>query len=132
MVQTPTILLALAALSTAAPLKSVPNNAQGSAIEGGTLHTYSRRAKEAFTRDKQHINIGTIGHVDHGKTTLTASITKVLASPATQKYHHYDQIDKSPEERERGITISHKQRRDADIESGLERRDRLHARETPQ
>ncbi len=63
-------------------------------------------AKEKFVRNKPHVNIGTIGHVDHGKTTLTAAITKTLASKGWAKFTSYDQIDKAPEERERGITIA--------------------------
>lgn len=63
-------------------------------------------AKEKFERNKLHINIGTIGHVDHGKTTLTAAITAVLATKNNTKLIDYDQIDNAPEERERGITIS--------------------------
>jgi elongation factor Tu len=63
-------------------------------------------AKEKFDRSKPHVNIGTIGHVDHGKTTLTAAITKVLASKGTATFTSFDQIDKAPEERERGITIA--------------------------
>jgi elongation factor Tu len=63
-------------------------------------------AKEKFNRDKPHCNIGTIGHVDHGKTSLTAAITKVLAMSGGATYTAYDQIDKAPEERARGITIS--------------------------
>ncbi|NTV45557.1 MAG: elongation factor Tu [Chlorobiales bacterium] len=63
-------------------------------------------AKEVYKREKPHVNIGTIGHVDHGKTTLTAAITKVLASKGKAKEMKYDEIDKAPEERERGITIS--------------------------
>ncbi len=63
-------------------------------------------AKEKFNRDKPHCNIGTIGHVDHGKTSLTAAITKVLAESGGATYTAYDQIDKAPEERARGITIS--------------------------
>ena len=63
-------------------------------------------AKEKFERTKPHVNIGTIGHVDHGKTTLTAAITKVLALKGQAKFEAYDMIDKAPEERERGITIS--------------------------
>ena len=62
--------------------------------------------KEKFTRNKPHCNIGTIGHVDHGKTTLTAAITKVLAEAGGATAMAYDQIDKSPEEKARGITIS--------------------------
>jgi elongation factor Tu len=63
-------------------------------------------AKEKFQRNKPHVNIGTIGHVDHGKTTLTAAITKVLAESGGAKFSAYDEIDKAPEERARGITIS--------------------------
>jgi elongation factor Tu len=63
-------------------------------------------AKEKFDRSKPHVNVGTIGHVDHGKTTLTAAITKVLAQQGLAAYTAYDQIDKAPEERERGITIA--------------------------
>ena len=63
-------------------------------------------SKEKFDRSKPHANIGTIGHVDHGKTTLTAAITKVLAAAGGAEFQAYDQIDKAPEERERGITIS--------------------------
>ncbi len=63
-------------------------------------------SKEKFERKKPHCNIGTIGHVDHGKTTLTAAITKVLAETGGAKFLAYDQIDKAPEERERGITIA--------------------------
>jgi len=63
-------------------------------------------AKAKFERNKPHVNIGTIGHVDHGKTSLTAAITKVLALKGQAQYEAYDQIDKAPEERERGITIS--------------------------
>jgi len=63
-------------------------------------------AKAKFERTKPHVNVGTIGHVDHGKTTLTAAITKVLAFKNMASYVAYDQIDKAPEERERGITIA--------------------------
>ena len=63
-------------------------------------------SKEKFDRSKPHVNIGTIGHVDHGKTTLTAAITKVMADAGRAEFSAYDQIDKAPEERERGITIS--------------------------
>ncbi len=63
-------------------------------------------AKEKFARTKPHVNIGTIGHVDHGKTTLTAAITKVLAEEGGAVFTAYDQIDKAPEEKARGITIS--------------------------
>ncbi|MFR3787960.1 elongation factor Tu [Agathobaculum desmolans] len=63
-------------------------------------------AKEKFDRSLPHVNIGTIGHVDHGKTTLTAAITKVLALAGDAEYQAYDSIDKAPEEKERGITIN--------------------------
>ena len=63
-------------------------------------------AKEKFIRNKPHLNVGTIGHVDHGKTTLTAAITKTLAKKNFATFTAYDQIDKAPEERERGITIA--------------------------
>jgi elongation factor Tu len=63
-------------------------------------------AKEKFERNKPHVNVGTIGHVDHGKTTLTAAITKYCATQGRAQFMAYDQIDKAPEERERGITIA--------------------------
>ena len=63
-------------------------------------------SKEKFARTKPHLNVGTIGHVDHGKTTLTAALTKVLAAKFGGEVRNYDQIDNAPEERERGITIS--------------------------
>src|SRR5579864_4135035 len=63
-------------------------------------------AKQKFVRSKPHVNVGTIGHIDHGKTTLTAAITKVLAAKGWANYKPFDQIDKAPEERERGITIA--------------------------
>jgi len=70
------------------------------------LHLSSARLKEVFKRTKPHLNIGTIGHVDHGKTTLTAAITKVLAEKKLAKYKDYASIDNAPEERNRGITIN--------------------------
>ena len=63
-------------------------------------------AKEKFKRTKPHVNVGTIGHVDHGKTTLTAAITKVLAAKYGGEVKAFDDIDNAPEERERGITIA--------------------------
>jgi elongation factor Tu len=63
-------------------------------------------AKQKFERSKPHVNIGTIGHVDHGKTTLTAAITKVLSKAGGADFMDYSMIDKAPEERERGITIN--------------------------
>jgi elongation factor Tu len=63
-------------------------------------------AKEKFQRTKPHLNVGTIGHVDHGKTTLTSAITQVLAKLGQAEYISFDQIDKAPEEKERGITIA--------------------------
>ena len=63
-------------------------------------------AKKKFERTKPHVNVGTIGHVDHGKTTLTAAITKVLAMRGEAEYRAFDSIDNAPEERARGITIA--------------------------
>src|SRR3989475_4958251 len=63
-------------------------------------------AKEKFTRDKPHVNVGTIGHIDHGKTTLTAAITMVLSKKGLASVRTFDSIDNAPEERERGITIA--------------------------
>ncbi|MEM8988060.1 MAG: GTP-binding protein, partial [Pseudomonadota bacterium] len=63
-------------------------------------------AKEKFERNKPHVNIGTIGHVDHGKTTLTAAITMVMAEAGGGEAKGYDEIDSAPEEKARGITIS--------------------------
>ena len=63
-------------------------------------------AKEKFVRDKPHVNVGTIGHVDHGKTTLTAAITKTLAATGLADFRPFDSIDNAPEERERGVTIA--------------------------
>ena len=63
-------------------------------------------SKEKFERTKPHVNVGTIGHVDHGKTTLTAALTTVMAARHGGETKAYDQIDNAPEERERGITIA--------------------------
>jgi elongation factor Tu len=78
-------------------------------------------AKEKFERTKPHVNVGTIGHVDHGKTTLTAAITKYCASKGLAQFMAYDQIDKAPEERERGITIA-----TAHVEYSTEKRHYAH------
>ena len=63
-------------------------------------------AKEKFKRTKPHVNVGTIGHIDHGKTTLTAAITLCLSKVGMAQYVSFDEIDKAPEEKERGITIA--------------------------
>ena len=63
-------------------------------------------SKETFKRDKPHVNVGTIGHIDHGKTTLTAAITTILSSKGLAEAKKYDEIDAAPEEKERGITIN--------------------------
>ncbi|RDW88803.1 elongation factor Tu [Coleophoma cylindrospora] len=73
---------------------------------GAVVYNAYRTYAEAFSRDKPHVNIGTIGHVDHGKTTLTAAITKRQADKGLASFLAYDSIDKAPEERKRGITIS--------------------------
>jgi elongation factor Tu len=78
-------------------------------------------AKEKFERNKPHVNVGTIGHVDHGKTTLTAAITKYCATKGRAQFMAYDQIDKAPEERERGITIA-----TAHVEYATEKRHYAH------
>ena len=63
-------------------------------------------SKEKFERNKPHVNVGTIGHIDHGKTTLTAAITKVLAEKSGGAVKSFEEIDNAPEEKERGITIA--------------------------
>src|ERR1700722_1837657 len=78
-------------------------------------------AKDKFERSKPHVNVGTIGHVDHGKTTLTAAITTVLAEKAMAQATRYDQIDNAPEEKERGITIN-----TAHVEYSTEKRHYAH------
>src|SRR5437764_6545602 len=65
-----------------------------------------KTSKETFKREKPHVNVGTIGHVDHGKTTLTAAITSILASKGMAEARKYDEIDAAPEGKERGITIN--------------------------
>jgi len=81
------------------PLRSTLSRLEACAFQGF-------RGFATFSRDKPHLNIGTIGHVDHGKTTLTAAITKVLAEQGKAEFKAYDQIDKAPEEKKRGITIN--------------------------
>src|SRR5881296_2794874 len=78
-------------------------------------------AKEAFKRDKPHVNVGTIGHVDHGKTTLTAAITMVLNKKGMAEVRAYESIDNAPEEKERGITIN-----TAHVESSSDKRHYAH------
>ncbi|CAM9004262.1 unnamed protein product [Rhodiola kirilowii] len=77
-------------------------NERAAAAVAGTLW----RSMATFTRTKPHVNVGTIGHVDHGKTTLTAAITKVLSEEGKAKAIAFDEIDKAPEEKKRGITIA--------------------------
>ena len=75
----------------------------------GVAYNFRRNTKlgkQKFERTKPHVNVGTIGHVDHGKTTLTAAITKVMCTQGRAQFVAYDQIDNAPEERERGITIA--------------------------
>jgi elongation factor Tu len=84
-------------------LKTVTVALPGTITDG---RSQREMAKRKFERIKPHVNVGTIGHIDHGKTTLTAAITKVLASAQLAKYTAFDQIDNAPEERERGITIA--------------------------
>src|SRR5690349_10853016 len=68
--------------------------------------SYFQTERAKFNRTKEHMNVGTIGHVDHGKTTLTAAITKYLSDKGLAQYTSYENIDKTPEERKRGITIT--------------------------
>ncbi|XP_028557845.2 elongation factor Tu, mitochondrial [Podarcis muralis] len=70
------------------------------------VRSFAVEAKKVFVRDKPHVNVGTIGHVDHGKTTLTAAITKILADTGSAKFKKYEEIDNAPEEKARGITIN--------------------------
>ena len=77
----------------------------GSSLGGGE-RTNDKMAKKKFERDKPHVNVGTIGHIDHGKTTLTAAITTVLAEKMGGEARSFDEIDNAPEEKERGITIA--------------------------
>src|SRR5262245_37684953 len=80
--------------------------AGASEAPGGARHRGDRMAKGKFERTKPHVNVGTIGHVDHGKTTLTAAITQRQSKKGMADFVPFDQIDKAPEERERGITIA--------------------------
>ena len=82
------------------------NRAEVAAATSGAAPSSFRRCFSTFERTKPHVNIGTIGHVDHGKTTLTAAITKVMAEEAGAEFRAFDQIDNAPEERARGITIA--------------------------
>ena len=86
---------------------SVSSSAGGSS-GSSRIRCGQRRAfaTGAYSREKPHVNIGTIGHVDHGKTTLTAAITKVLATKGSAEFRDYAQIDRAPEEQKRGITIN--------------------------
>jgi len=101
-------------LASAAPrVLRLTTASQSAAFNGLVLHQPCRglalssmRMKEVYKRDKPHLNIGTIGHVDHGKTTLTAAITKILAEKKLATYKDYASIDNAPEERNRGITIN--------------------------
>lgn len=81
-------------------------NLRTKALKNTYIFKEDLMSKETFSRDKEHVNIGTIGHVDHGKTTLTAAITTVLSKGGGATAMKYDQIDRAPEERERGITIA--------------------------
>ena len=82
-------------------------------------------AKQKFERTKPHVNVGTIGHVDHGKTTLTAAITKVLAEKIGGEVKSFDQIDNAPEERERGITIATADRKSTRLNSSHIQKSRM-------
>ena len=82
-------------------------------------------AKEKFDRSKPHVNIGTIGHVDHGKTTLTAAITTVLAKNGLSELRSFDSIDNAPEEKERGITINTSDRKSTRLNSSHNRESRM-------
>jgi len=71
-----------------------------------SLSKLSKNLFSKYVRDKPHVNVGTIGHVDHGKSSLTSAISKVMAKMNLGKYYNLDEIDKSPEEKSRGITIN--------------------------
>src|SRR5207253_8333982 len=95
-------------LDGAVPLRRGPGQSRPGARRQvqGRLGEQSRMAKKKFERNKPHVNIGTIGHIDHGKTSLTAAITKYLSLKGGSEYRAFDTIDNAPEERERGITIA--------------------------
>ena len=86
--------------------ESNAQNVVGRFIPSRCLATVPQNQKKVFVRDKVHLNVGTIGHVDHGKTSLTAAITKVLSGDKLAKFKRYDEIDNAPEEMKRGITIN--------------------------
>src|SRR5206468_5840354 len=83
--------------------RSQPKPARANSLGRGSQ---TAMGKKVFERNKPHVNVGTIGHVDHGKTTLTAAITKVLAMKGGSQFRAFDSIDKAPEEKARGITIA--------------------------
>ncbi|XP_071945286.1 elongation factor Tu-like [Antedon mediterranea] len=85
--------------------QSLTNTARKSELMRRAARLYATDAKAKYERTKPHVNVGTIGHVDHGKTTLTAAITKVLSEEGASTFHKYDDIDNAPEEKKRGITI---------------------------
>uniref|UniRef100_A0A6V7QUM4 Elongation factor Tu n=1 Tax=Ananas comosus var. bracteatus TaxID=296719 RepID=A0A6V7QUM4_ANACO len=94
------------AISSASSLQEPQGLVGSNGGRGFELGFWWRRSMATFTRTKPHVNVGTIGHVDHGKTTLTAAITKVLAEEGKAKAVAFDEIDKAPEEKARGITIA--------------------------
>ncbi|PWZ58552.1 Elongation factor Tu, mitochondrial [Zea mays] len=98
--------LRAAAIYVPSALPDAPAAAAAPAQPPPTAGTLWARSMATFTRTKPHVNVGTIGHVDHGKTTLTAAITKVLAEAGKAKAVAFDEIDKAPEEKARGITIA--------------------------
>ena len=102
-------LLLISRLGTNLNTNNLPKLLANSVRFLATPPPQSRKApkpRQQFKRDKDHCNVGTIGHVDHGKTTLTAAITKILAEKKLSKVKTYDEIDNAPEEKKRGITIN--------------------------